>query len=79
MSAPNFGTVFCESNKYIMTLVKKLRLGYQNGCAFSGKTSNWMLRGKEGTFEQAMKLLNKVQKWHRMFGRNCRTEVEIWE
>ena len=78
MTSPNFGTVFCESNKYIMAFVKKFHPGYKNGCTFSAKTANWMLRGKNGTFEQAISLLNKVRRWHCLFGQKCRTEVRIW-
>lgn len=78
MSAPNFGTVFCESNKYIMTLVKKFHPGYENGCSYSSKTANWMLRGEKGTYEQAIRLLNKVKRWHSLLGQECRTEIRIW-
>ena len=34
-SAPNFGTVFCESNKAIMQLYKYLPIGKKNGIKFS--------------------------------------------
>lgn len=79
MSAPNFGTVFSESNKYIMSVVRAIHIGYKNGCAYSTKTKNWMLHGQEGTFEQAMALLNKVNILHKIFGQKCNTEVKIWE
>lgn len=79
MSAPNFGTVFCESNKYIMAVVRKVHLGYKNGCTFSPKTRNWMLHGKEGTFEQAVSLLNKVKRYHKIVGKKYKCEVRIWE
>ena len=78
MSGPNFGTVFCESNKYIMTVVRKIHLGYKNGCTFSSKTKNWMIKGTNGTFEQAVTLLNTVKRWHKFFGLRCRAEVRLW-
>lgn len=78
MSAPNFGTVFCESNKYIMAFTKIIHPGYKNGCAYSSRTTNWMLRGENGTYDQAIRLLNKIKKWHCLFGQECRTEVRIW-
>lgn len=34
MSFPNFGTVFCESNKYIMEIVKRIQIGKKGGCHF---------------------------------------------
>lgn len=79
MSAPNFGTVFSRSNKYIMALVQKIQLGDRSGCRFSPKTRNWMLRGPRGNFKQAKKLLDRVMRWHRLLGQKCRAEVRIWE
>lgn len=79
MSAPNFGTVFCEANKYIMALVKVLHFGYVDGCIFSGQTANWMLHNKRGTFVQALRLINRVKKWHKIFRQNCKVEVKMWE
>lgn len=79
MSAPNYGTVFSDSNRYIMAFVQRIHLGYKNGCSFSAKTKNWMLHGKEGTFEQAANLLNKVKIWHKIFHLKCKTEVRIWK
>ena len=78
-SNPNFGTVFCESNKVIMALVKKIKVGSEDGCRFSGKTTNWMLHGKNGSFEEAVSNINKVKKWHKLLGRKCKEEVRIWE
>lgn len=79
MSAPNYGTVFCQSNRYIMTIVKKIHFGYKNGCYFSSKTKNWMLHGVNGTFEQAIYLLNIIKKCHSLLRLKCKTEVKIWE
>lgn len=79
MSGPNFGTVFCESNKYIMAVVRKIHFGYKNGCAFSSKTKNWMIHGTNGTFKQAVTLLNTVKKWHKILGLRCKAEVRLWE
>lgn len=79
MSAPNFGTVFCESNKYIMAMVKAFHWGYKNGCSFSSKTKNWMLHGNKGTFIQAVALINRVKNLHTVFGQRCKAEVRIWE
>ena len=77
-SAPNFGTVFCESNKAIMQLYKYLPIGKKNGIKFSGKTANWMLNNG-GSFDEAMKLLGAVERTHKLFGQKCRTEVVIWQ
>jgi UDP-N-acetylmuramate dehydrogenase len=79
MSCPNVGTVFCQSNKYIMALVKQLHMGYPDGVAFSPKTKNWLLRRKAGTFAQAVKLIGRVQKMHRLLGQKITAEVKMWE
>ncbi len=79
MSYPNFGTVFCVSNTRIMDYVRKRHYGFKNGCTFSPKRKNWMLNREEGTFEQAVKLLNKVKKLHKLFRKECKCEVRIWE
>lgn len=76
-SAPNFGTVFCESNKAIMQLYKYLPIGKKNGIKFSGKTANWMLNNG-GIFDDVLILLKRVKKFHRVLGQKCRTEVIIW-
>lgn len=78
MSAPNFGTVFCESNKHIMFFVRFFHLGYKEGCTFSSKTNNWMLNNGKGTFQQAVTLIERVKRLHKMVRRNVRTEVRIW-
>lgn len=77
-SAPNFGTVFCESNKMIMQLFKRLPIGTAEGISFSKKTANWMLN-KGGNFDSAMALIERVKKTHAVFGLKCRTEVIVWE
>ena len=77
-SAPNFGTVFCESNKIIMQLFKYLPIGSKKGIMYSKKTANWMLNNG-GSFESAVLLIERVKKIHRVFGQKCRTEVIIWE
>lgn len=76
-SAPNFGTVFCESNKTIMQMFKYLPIGRGNGISYSRKTANWMLN-EGGTFTTTMALLERVKKIHKFFHSKCRTEVVIW-
>lgn len=77
-SAPNFGTVFCESNKAIMQMYKYLPIGKINGIEYSKKTANWMLNNG-GSFEDAIKLLDAVERTHKLFRQKCRTEVVIWQ
>lgn len=74
---PNFGSVFCCCNSRIMKAVRILS-GKKTGAHFSSKTNNWMLN-EEGSFEQAMKAIDRVKRIHRLFGQKCETEVIIWK
>lgn len=78
-SGPNFGSVFRESNKYIMELVKLFHPGYANGMTYSKKTRNWLINQGEGTYDEAITLINRVIKWHKLFGMNANPEVIMWE
>lgn len=75
----NFGSVFMENDGRIMLLIKKLHPGYKNGITFSNKTGNWILNNGEGTFSQAIKLMNKVERLHRIVGKKAIPEVIIWK
>lgn len=83
-SASNFGSVFCESNPKIMSMVKKLKLGNKNGIHYSGKTNNWLLNpngknAEKGSFDKTCALIKKVEKIHKIFGKRCKPEVIIWK
>lgn len=78
-SGPSFGSVFCQQNKFIMQVVRILGPGYKNGMAFSKKTSNWLTNRGEGTFSQAIKLINRVEKIHKLIGKKIVPEVIIWK
>ncbi|MGN0622550.1 MAG: FAD-binding protein [Oscillospiraceae bacterium] len=83
-SASNFGSVFCESDPRIMSLVKKLQLGKKNGIHFSGKTNNWLLNpegknAEKGSFDKTVALIERVKKMHKLLGKKCKEEVVIWK
>lgn len=83
-SKPNFGSVFCEANPKLMKLVRKLQLGDKDGVHFSGKTNNWLLNSKgkkseKGSFDKALKLIEKVKMFHKLFRKPCKPEVIIWK
>ena len=75
----NFGCVFNGCNRYIMHFVRLTHPGYRNGMKFSKKTSNWLIHKGEGTFEQAIQLMNRIVKYHQLIGIKIKTEVVIWE
>lgn len=75
-SAPNFGTVFCESNPRIMEWARKRRIGKK--VHFSGKTKNWIIN-EGGTFRDAVSAIRKVERIHRLLFKKCRREVVLWQ
>jgi UDP-N-acetylmuramate dehydrogenase len=75
----NFGSVFREHNKYIMQLVKLFHPGYKGGMVYSKKTSNWLINQGNGTYDEAIILLKKVIKWHRILGKRAIMEVAVWD
>ena len=78
-SGHNFGSVFKEKNSIIMQLIKLLHPGYRNGMAFSKKTANWLINRGEGTYFQAITLINRVEKLHKIVGKKAIPEVIIWK
>ncbi|WP_308636705.1 FAD-binding protein [Paenibacillus silvisoli] len=75
----NFGSVFMDNDWRIMWLVRRLHPGYKGGICYSKKTANWMLNNGDGTFKQARKLINNVEKLHRLIGKKAVPEVIIWD
>lgn len=78
-SGYNFGSVFMDNDSRIMSMLKKLGPGYKNGVRFSRKTGNWILNSGEGTYDQAIKLINRVEKLHKIIGKKAVPEVIIWK
>ncbi|MCL1843565.1 MAG: FAD-binding protein [Defluviitaleaceae bacterium] len=78
-SGRNFGSVFLQSNRRIMSLLKKCNIGFKNGVAFSQKNNNWLLNKGNGTFKQAMFLIGLCKFLHRITLKKIKTEVVIWK
>nr|WP_316621547.1 FAD-binding protein [uncultured Ruminococcus sp.] len=77
-SRPNFGSVFMESSPLIMRLARSLKIGGKR-VHFSGKTTNWILNEGEGTFQDALNAIQKVERMHKLLGQRCRREVIVIE
>ena len=75
-SAPNFGSVFCQSSGKAMKLICKKGLS-SGGIAFSRKTSNWLLNNG-GSFDDAMTVLERAKAVNRLFGKKAKLEVRVW-
>lgn len=78
-SKPNFGSVFSESNKYILYLLKNTKLGKLDDVEFSRKTPNWILNKNKSSFDSCYKLINRAVYLHRLLGRKVKKEIIIWD
>lgn len=78
-SGYNFGSVFREYNRYIMQVVRLLHFGYKDGMIYSKKTSNWLVNKGNGTYSQAVRLIEKIVKLHRFLGMKIVLEVIRWD
>lgn len=77
-SYPNFGTVFCQQNKYILKIIRKLNIKTGDAC-FSKKTNNWILNKGNATFNDVYSLIEKTKKIHKFCGIECKEEICIWK
>lgn len=76
---PNFGSVFCVCNPRIMKWMQQIGLGNKRGVHFSTKTANWLVNEGEGTYKEARNLIRFVIILHKLFRKECRVEIQIWE
>lgn len=75
-SKPNFGTVFCDSNSYIMKFIRKFP--GKNKIHYSTKTANWLLNDG-GSYNDAIVAIERVKRIHRILGLKCKQEVVQWD
>lgn len=78
-SGYNFGSVFRKYNKYIMQVFRLLHFGYKDGMMYSKKTSNWLINRGNGSYQQAIVLIDKAIRIHGCFGIEIIPEVIRWE
>lgn len=75
---PNAGTTFSLADPRIMDIMKRLSPTKKGGVQFSKKATNWLQNRGGGTFRGAMKLLGRVKRLHKLFGKPCKLEYKIW-
>lgn len=75
---PNFGSVFCTFDSYVMEIIRRVPFGKKN-VHFSGKTGNWIVNEKEGTFKDVCSCMEKAEKLHALLGKKCMPDVIIWK
>lgn len=77
-----FGTCFVKVNYKILRLVsaydKVRRLG--KGRVTFGKTNkNWLVNHGDGTYRDAVRIINTCKRAHRLLGKEAKCEVVLWE
>lgn len=75
----NFGSVFSCCNPRIMNIMQKLSYGRKSGVHYSSKTPNWLVNEGKGTYKQAKHLIDDVAALHKIFKKECKVEVQIWD
>lgn len=75
----NFGSVFMEANTKILRIFKKYGSKKNKHVYFSKKTLNWLINDGEGTFDEALRNIEMVNKVHKIFRKDCTPEVIIWK
>lgn len=71
---PSCGTAFSKGNRYILWLLRGMRVG---GAMFSKKTTNWISNVDNATYNDVCKLIRRTQTIHRLLFSSCQTEIKI--
>lgn len=74
---PNAGTTFCSADPRIMKLFMKISGHKASRCHFSDTHPNWLQNRGNGTFDEAVTLLNRVEFAHRILHKECKQEIKI--
>lgn len=77
-SKPNLGSLLKKGNKIALFLLRKTQFGYKDGIHFSGKCNNWLVNEGNGNFAQAIEVIEKSKKLHRIMLCKQELEVIIW-
>lgn len=76
---PNLGSVFSDSNVYLMKFMRIFSLGYSKGIKYSKKTNNWIINKGMGNYRQAMKLIKLTELIHKVFHQKIEREIIVWK
>jgi UDP-N-acetylenolpyruvoylglucosamine reductase len=78
-SASNFGSVFSAYDSRVLACFRRLHAGSARGVQFSPKKANWLLNHGNGSYAQALRLINLCIGIHRLLHKKIDTEVRIWK
>ena len=75
----NFGSVFINYDTKIIKLLARIIVTKRGGVKLSRKTNNWICNGGKGTYKDTIKLIEFIEKVHKIFRKDIDREVIIWD
>ena len=79
-SFPNIGSLCSRSNPKIMNFLKNNKVIFKHkGICLSSKKNNWIINKGQGTFSQAIEIINLVKFLHLVTFNKCEIEARIWK
>ncbi len=73
------GSVFSQSDSYIMELLRRIRIGKSHGVYYSKMTGNWLINDGKGTYNQAIFWINVTKLMHILLLKKSKLEIIIWK
>ncbi len=73
-----FGSCFSTKNWKILNMTRKLSK-FKGGVYQSHLNSNWLVNDGSGTFDDAMKIIDRITFLHKLFHASIEPEVIIWK
>lgn len=78
MGKGTFGTCFAEANPKLLKIISILT--HRKGkIRFASNNANWFVNDGNGTFSDCMILIKRCELIHKIFHKNIKREVRIWE
>lgn len=77
-----FGTCFSKASYKLLKVISRydaLRKLGKGRVTFGEKNKNWLVNHGEGTFNDAIRIINACKKFHKLFRREAKCEIVIWE
>jgi len=78
MGRGTFGTIFSVSNDKLLKVTSLIHKK-KGKIHFGEKNKNWLVNDGDGTYNDAIYLINKCKKIHKIFHKKIECEVRIWE
>lgn len=74
-----FGSCFSQCSGKLLRLISILYPNNMNGIHFGKSTCNWLVNGGNGTFKEALDIIQISEKIHKILLQNIKCEVVIWK